>query len=139
VSKILVTGSTGGLGGQAVEFLLRRVPARNIVALGSDPAKLEPTGVHASVPGLFTSFGNGVLRPALTSEISRSVERYEQGTVLGLNQSLQSVAQILAPLASTFLIGYRLLAPWAWFPAAICMLGLWLCVRMPREAAAQMS
>jgi hypothetical protein len=45
------------------------------------------------------------------------VERYEQGTVLGLNQSLQSVAQILAPLASTFLIGHRLLAPWAWFPA----------------------
>jgi len=91
-----------------------------------------------AVPGLFTSFGNGVLRPALTSEISRSVERYEQGTVLGLNQSLQSVAQILAPLASTFLIGRRLLAPWAWFPAAICMLGLWLCVQMPREAAAQM-
>ena len=25
------------------------------------------------------------------------------------------------------------------FPAAICMLGLWLCVRMPREAAVQMS
>ena len=92
-----------------------------------------------AVPGLFTSFGNGVLRPAITSEISRSVERYEQGTVLGLNQSLQSVAQILAPLASTFLIGHRLLAPWAWFPAAICMLGLWLCVRMPREAAVQMS
>lgn len=47
--------------------------------------------------------------------------------------------QILAPLASTFLIGHRLLAPWAWFPAAICMHGLWLCVRMPREAAVQMS
>jgi hypothetical protein len=66
-------------------------------------------------------------------------ERYEQGTVLGLNQSLQSVAQILAPLASTFLIGRRLLAPWAWFPATICLLGLWLCMRMPREAAVQMS
>jgi len=79
------------------------------------------------------------LRPAITSEISRSVERYEEGTVLGLNQSLQSVAQILAPLASTFLIGHRLLTPWAWFPAAICMLGLWLCVRMPREAAVQMN
>jgi len=68
-----------------------------------------------------------------------NVKCYEQGAVLGLNQSLQSVAQILAPLASTFLIGHRLLAPWAWFPAAICMLGLWLCVRMPREAPAQMS
>jgi hypothetical protein len=42
-------------------------------------------------------------------------------------------------LASTFLIGHRLLAAWAWSPAAICMLDLWLCVRMPREAAVQMS
>jgi predicted MFS family arabinose efflux permease len=80
--------------------------------------------------GLFTGFGNGILRPALTSEISRSVERYEQGTVLGLNQSLQSVAQILAPLVGTFLIGHGLLAPWAWLPAAICALGLGLCLRM---------
>jgi hypothetical protein len=95
--------------------------------------------VWIAIPGLFTSFGNGVSRPAITNEISRSVERYEQGTVLGLNQSFQSVAQILAPLASTSLIGHRLLAPWAWFPAAICMLGLWPCVRMPREAAVQMS
>jgi len=79
------------------------------------------------------------LRPALTSEVSRSAERYEQGTVLGLNQSLQSVGQILAPLASTFLIGHRLLAHWAWFPAAICMLGLWLGVQMPREAAGQIN
>ena len=36
-----------------------------------------------------------------------NVKCYEQGAVLGLNQSLQSVAQILAPLASTFLIGRR--------------------------------
>ena len=68
-----------------------------------------------------------------------NVKCYEQGTVLGFNQSLRLVAPILAPLASTFLIGHRLLAPWACFPAAICMLGLWLCVRMPWEAAAQMS
>lgn len=32
-----------------------------------------------------------------------NVKRYEQGTVLGLNQSLQSVAQILAPLAMRLL------------------------------------
>jgi NAD(P)H dehydrogenase (quinone) len=34
---ILVMGATGGLGGQVVEFLLRRVRAENIVALARDP------------------------------------------------------------------------------------------------------
>jgi DHA1 family tetracycline resistance protein-like MFS transporter len=86
-----------------------------------------------AVTGLFTGFGNGVLRPVLTSEISRAVGRGEQGTVLGLNQSLQSVGQILAPLAGTFLIGHSLLAAWAWFPAAICLVGTWLCFTMPKE------
>ena len=38
-------------------------------------------------------------KTVLTSEISRSVGRNEQGAVLGLNQALQSVGQILAPLA----------------------------------------
>ncbi|MFC6139282.1 SDR family oxidoreductase [Paraburkholderia silvatlantica] len=41
MSKILVTGATGGLGGQVVEFLQRRVPAGNIVALARDPARLN--------------------------------------------------------------------------------------------------
>ena len=37
----------------------------------------------------------------------------------------------LCQLVSAPLLGRWLLAPWAWFPASICMLGLWLCVRMP--------
>jgi len=41
MTKILITGATGGLGGQVVEFLLDRVPAGNIVALARDPAKLH--------------------------------------------------------------------------------------------------
>jgi NAD(P)H dehydrogenase (quinone) len=42
MTKILVTGATGRLGGQVVEFLLRRIAAANIVALARDPAKLQP-------------------------------------------------------------------------------------------------
>jgi NAD(P)H dehydrogenase (quinone) len=41
MTQILVTGASGGLGNQVVEFLLRRVPAGNIVALARDPAKLH--------------------------------------------------------------------------------------------------
>jgi len=40
VTKILVTGSTGGLGRQTIEFLLKRVPATQLAALARDPARL---------------------------------------------------------------------------------------------------
>lgn len=40
MTKILVTGSTGGLGRQTIEFLLKRVPAMQVAALARDPARL---------------------------------------------------------------------------------------------------
>ncbi len=41
MSRYLVTGATGALGSQVVEFLLQRVPANEIVALARDPKKLQ--------------------------------------------------------------------------------------------------
>jgi NAD(P)H dehydrogenase (quinone) len=38
--KYLVTGATGQLGGQTIEFLLRRVAAGDVAALAREPAKL---------------------------------------------------------------------------------------------------
>lgn len=40
MKKILVTGATGGLGGQTVKFLLDRLQAADVAALARDPAKL---------------------------------------------------------------------------------------------------
>jgi MFS family permease len=45
------------------------------------------------------------LRPALTSLITQSADRREQGVIIGLTQSLMSVAQITAPLIAGVLIG----------------------------------
>jgi NAD(P)H dehydrogenase (quinone) len=42
MSRYLVTGATGRLGSQVVEFLLHRIPANEIVALTRDPKKLHP-------------------------------------------------------------------------------------------------
>ena len=53
----------------------------------------------------FSSFGTGTLRPVLTSLITKATDRGEQGVVLGLTQSLNSIAAILAPIAGGFLIG----------------------------------
>jgi MFS family permease len=71
-----------------------------------------------------SSFGNGVLRPTLSSLVSQSAGRHEQGVVLGLNQSLNSLAQIVAPVLGGILIGRGELTLWAWVAAGAALVGL---------------
>jgi MFS family permease len=96
--------------------------------------------VHDIAPLLvvasFSSIGIGLLRPALTSLISQSAGRHEQGAVLGVNQSLQSIAQILAPAAGGVLITAGLLSEWAWLSAAAALIGLALTTFTPTRAVA---
>ncbi len=85
-------------------------------------------GVTYHVPALllaatFGSFGSGVLRPALTSLVSQRAGRREQGTVLGLTQSLNSLAQIICPAIAGFLINQNWLTLWAWWAALIALFG----------------
>jgi predicted MFS family arabinose efflux permease len=63
--------------------------------------------------------GMGVIRPALTSLITQKTERSEQGVVLGLTQSLNSVSAIVAPAIGGLLIDHSLLAAWAVVAAGI--------------------
>jgi MFS family permease len=81
-------------------------------------------------------FGNAVLRPNLSSLITQAAGRQEQGVVIGLSQSLGSVAQIIAPALGGFLIGQGLLAVWASVAAAAAAGGLflvrWGSARVPR-------
>jgi MFS family permease len=81
----------------------------------------------------FASFGNGVLRPALTSLITQQVSRNEQGVVLGLNQSLLSVGQIVAPALAGALIDAGHLTLWALWAALVMAVALLLNLRA-REA-----
>jgi len=69
------------------------------------------------------SFGTGVIRPVLTSLITQQVGRSEQGVVLGLNQSLMSVSQILGPVVGGALIGQQWLTPWALLAGAVMLAG----------------
>jgi len=85
------------------------------------------------------SFGTGVLRPALTSLITQQVSRNEQGVVLGLNQSLLSVAQIAGPAIAGALIDHGRLTLWALCAAAVLGIALALNLRASgrrQEAAA---
>lgn len=89
------------------------------------------------VSATVSSFGQGVLRPTLIALITNQVDRGQQGTLLGLAQSLLSVAQITAPVIAGFLIGHGQLSAWALFSAALSAGGLWLGRRaLARVAAA---
>ena len=57
--------------------------------------------------------GSSVLRPSLISLITQKIGRNQQGTAIGLTQSLFSVSQIIAPVLSGMLIQKEWLTPWA--------------------------
>jgi MFS family permease len=69
------------------------------------------------------SYGNGVLRPAVTSLITQQAGKREQGVVLGLTQSLTSISQITAPIIATSLIGAGHLAAWAVTVSGVAFVG----------------
>lgn len=120
----------GGFMGRAVKtFKERRLIAMGLVSLGLGYI-LMPY-VEPVWPLLFAitlaSLGNSVLRPSLTSIVTQVVDRKEQGMVLGLTQSLASLASITAAPLSGWLIDRRLLTAWGWVAAAFCALAL--CVR----------
>lgn len=99
-------------------------------------ALLAYSGSVATLIAAFTAiaFGTGVLRPALTSLVTRHVSRGEQGVVLGLTQSLNSTSSILSPLAAGFLIGHEWLHAWALLAAGISAAGLLLGLKTSHHA-----
>ena len=89
------------------------------------------------IVAVVTGFGNGVLRPALTSLITHQAGPQEQGTVLGITQSLSSLAAIAAPAIAGLLIQHGMLMQWAWVSAVMAAAGLfvWMNARAARVAA----
>lgn len=106
----------GGVVGQ----LVKRFGDKNVVRLGFVSSLIGYIGLGLSrnVPQLLavstiSSVGGGGLRPALTSIITQKADRREQGVIIGLTQSLMSVAQITAPIIGNAMIQRQLLAVWA--------------------------
>jgi len=112
----------GGLMGRLVKAFgeINLVRAGFFVAM----AGLAALAFTSSIPILLVvaaaaSLGTGLNRPALTSLITQRASRSEQGAVLGITQSLNSLAAICAPTAAGFLIDHSLLAVWALLAAVI--------------------
>jgi len=79
----------------------------------------------------FANMGGAGLRPALTSLVTQKAGRREQGVIIGLTQSLMSIAQIIAPLISGLLIDtgdklhdQRFLTAWAVWAGVLAGLAL---------------
>ncbi len=58
------------------------------------------------VPLVFLAYGTGVGRPILISSLTNSVPQKETATILGVNNSLTSIAQIITPIVGGFMIEY---------------------------------
>jgi multidrug resistance protein len=60
---------------------------------------------------LFISFGNAFFTPTLTSLLSKSAGKEEQGTVMGVSQSMGALSRIVGPFIGGFLYGIDLHLP----------------------------
>jgi MFS family permease len=124
----------GGLIGRLVKrFGEARLARAGFAAMATSYGVL---GLVRNVPELLASatlgsFGQGALRPALTAQVTHNSRRDEQGVVLGITQSLMSVAQITAPPITGFLIGHQLLFAWGLMAGLAAAVGLLLNLRQP--------
>jgi len=117
----------GGMVGRLVKWL----GERRLVAIGFLGSLLgyAAIGFTYTVPQLlvvmfFTAIVGAGLRPAITSLITKQVERRQTGVIIGLTQSITSVAQITAPPLAGFLIGRQWLTAWAVWAGVLAGLAL---------------
>jgi MFS family permease len=82
---------------------------------------------------VISSFGNGVLRPVITSRITQVAGRHEQGVAIGISGSLSSFAMMVAPPTGGALIDHHWLLGWALVPAVVSAIGL-LVAALPSRA-----
>src|SRR6266850_830394 len=94
------------------------------LAVGYFGLGIATSFVVLMIAGTLAAFGNGVIRPALTSLITQQAGRQEQGVVLGITQSLMSMASIVSPIVGGLLIERHLLKEWAWAAAALAAVGV---------------
>lgn len=123
----------GGLVGR----LVRRFGERPMVGVGFACAGVAylVLGQSYALPLLLVSatlsaVSSSVLRAPLTAMITQQCHRDEQGVVLGLTQSITSVAQIIGPLLAGALISHGWLQGWSLAAAlaALAALPLWAAV-----------
>jgi MFS transporter, DHA1 family, tetracycline resistance protein len=107
--------------------------ALNRVGFAAYSAGYATLGFCFSIPVLIVattiSAIGTLVRPTLTSLITQATPREEQGVVLGLTQSLTSVAQIAGPPLAGFLIQRGMLTGWGLTASGVALIGFLLATR----------
>ena len=86
-------------------------------------ARIDSIGELVANTGI-SSYGTGVVRPAVTALITQKASKQEQGVVLGLTQSLTSISAIIAPVIAGALIDRGWLAAWATGVGLVALCGM---------------
>ena len=137
-----VSGLVGGLIQGGIRPLVKRLGEARLALLGfvtmaiSYPF-LGATRSVAVLVGLVAigSFGVAVIRPCLTTLLTKSVGRDEQGAALGTSQSLASVSQIIGPGVAGFLIQHGALWAYGVAAAVVALVGVVLSLQPEPEPA----
>ncbi len=82
---------------------------------------------------VISSLGGAVVRPSVTTLITRAVSEEEQGSILGVTQSLGSLAQAVGPAATTWLIGRDQIAMYGFFCGGFSLLGCFVAMWRERD------
>jgi MFS family permease len=142
----LIFGFSGLIGamiqGGLIGRLVKRLGEARLALLGFMTMSLGYglLGLAYVVPVLLAlvaigGFGSAVNRPCLTTLLTKSVGRGEQGAALGTSQSLGSIAQIIGPLSAGFLIEHQRLGSYGLTAASFAVLGVLLSLAPePRSA-----
>ncbi len=116
----------GGIGRLAKRLGEANLASAGLVLMAAGYAVLASASSKA---GLAVALGLGgigaaVVRPALTTLLTASVEERERGLVLGVSQSGSSLATAAGPALAGLLIQRDALAAWAYVAAALALVSL---------------
>jgi predicted MFS family arabinose efflux permease len=152
---VLLIAYSGVLGiavqGALIGPLVRRFTEARVVIAGFVGAALAyaamalASGATLVIAGAtISAFGNGVLRPVITSRITQRVSADEQGHALGVAEALYQTATVIAPIAGGMLIERSWLGAWALVPLGVAVIGVWAAwqhdrVRAPLPASQSIS
>jgi len=129
----------GGVVGGLVKWLgERRVVQLGFITsfLGDVAIGLTRTVGQLLCVAALSNIGAAGLRPALTSLVTQKADKRQVGVVIGLTQSLMSIAQITAPIISGILIDHRLLTTWAMWAGVLSGVALFFEPRKSVNATA---
>jgi len=91
------------------------------------------TIVMVGLVAVISAFGNGVLRPVITSLITQVAGRKEQGIAIGISGSLSSFAMMVAPVTGGALLEHHHLLLWTLVPATATAIGFFVSLATRRK------